>query len=284
MSYGHELPLPEVALQLGEYAAWQRNSHDKWMRQHGAYWEQRLVGCKRLKFPVHSAPESAGRSGLGLVPLLINKEFAAKLRQWSREQCTTLVMSVFAAFVGFVLRWCNDREALFAYETDGRFRPDVRNTVGYFAFRLYLRVEIYDGDRFADLIRRVTEEYCNAYEHADYAYMEAHPLRPEFTRNACFNWGVRDTEHFSIGSARGDIVADELPADFSVLEGYEMDSEPMFTAYETGGEIAGSLQFPVERFSFEEMEHFTRSFLSFIQFLMTHPDAYVNDIPLERQV
>ena len=278
-----EVSLPGKPLQFSEYATSQRNGHKSWMERHGTYWAERLNGCRRLRFPEAKRFRSEAVGGLGDVPFKISKELKADLREWCRQRKTTLVMSVFTAYVALVLRWCNASEGVFLYETDGRVRPELESSVGYFAFPLYLRVELLENDRITDLLARVTNEYCNAYEHADFSYMESLVPRPDFTRNSCFNWVGPG---YNMDEPNGDRSEDSIQRfhitlESRILTGIDRDSEPYALFHETAEEILGWVQYSVGRYSADTMGAFAQNLINFIKTFLYQPNIRVKDILID---
>lgn len=259
--------IPEVPIQFSDYALWQRSTHESWKRTHGTYWRERFADHPRLRFPKGKIVCNASRSGFGIVSVPIDRNLVAELRDACRKWHTTLPICMFAAYIGFVLRWCNISESVFLYETDGRFSRNIQDTIGYFAFPLYLRVHLSQDDRFPDLLRRVTSEYCNAYEHADYSYMEAQSPRYGFTHNTRFNWIPRgpSTSRFELDSPEGLITGTLIPFTQRVVEDHEMNAEPAFGVLEMDDGIDVSMEFPLDQFCFENMEEFVRGFVPFLR-------------------
>lgn len=280
---GRAFSLPAIPIQFPEYAVWQRNAQKSWIEKHGAYWHERLAGWQRLRFPEDRSSPTETNLGWGMVPLRIGRDLKAELREWCRLRRTTVVMSVFAAYVGLVLRWCNVPEAVFQYQSDGRFSSKIENTIGYFAAVLYLRMQLLEDDSFVDLVNRATDEYCKAYEHADFSYMAAQVPRPEFTRNTGFNW--RPQGLFKIDLSDLDASEDAMtcsPVRFASpsIRNLEADSEPSIVLSDADDEIVGDVYFPLNRFSVETMERFGRNFLMFIRALLRQPEERVKGILL----
>ncbi|MDB6090699.1 MAG: putative non-ribosomal peptide synthetase [Gammaproteobacteria bacterium] len=282
-SKGRAFSLPEIPVQYPDYAIWQRNTQKSWVEKHGAYWDRRLGGCQRVRFPADGSVTIDTRVGWGSVPLKVGSALKAELREWCRLRRTTLVMSVFTAYVGLMLRWCGESEAVIQYITDGRVSTKLENTIGSFATGLYLRIELHEGDSFLELMDRVTEEYCNAYQHADFSYMEAQVPRPEFTRNSCFNWvpqGPKSSPSDLDGSD-DTITWSPVPFEHPILKTLERDTEPFILLYETDDDIVGGVSFPLNRFSSNIMERFARNCLVFIRALLGQPEQRVKDVLLE---
>lgn len=280
---GRACSLPPIPMQFADYAARQRSAQNKWIKKHGAYWTERLAGCQRLKFPEDRRSSTDVHVGWGTVPVQISRELKAELRQWCRLRQTTVVMSVFAAYVGLVLRWCDVPEAVFKYQSDGRSSSKVENAIGYFATLLYLRIQLREDDSFVDLIKQTTEEYCNAYEHADYFYMMAQVPRPEFTRNTVFNWLPRGSIKPDLSYLDGSedaIACFPVRFEHPMVRNLELEDEPFVLLCDGDDEINGDVYFPLNRFSMGTMNRFARNFLVFIRALLSQPEESVKDIRL----
>jgi Condensation domain/TubC N-terminal docking domain len=272
VTQGHLTCLPPVPVQFTEFARRQSSEHNRWLENHDTYWRERLTTWHRFRFPVDDKQLALGLSGWSTVPVRLEKECTSDLREWCRLQRTTLAMGVFTAYAALVLRWCKTPKGILQYEIDSRINRSLENTIGYFASPLYLHVELLENDRFADLVRRITQEYCVAHDHADFSYLESQLPRPDFTRSTCFNWIPQGIQ--------ADLEAPYTPIPFEhpMLKTLERDNEPVILLFDTGQEISGSIHFPLDRFSVPMMETFTRAFLTFIEALLRHPHARVRDV------
>ncbi|MGH8238232.1 MAG: condensation domain-containing protein [Steroidobacteraceae bacterium] len=282
LASGRELSLPKIAIQFADYAARQRSTETLWTRQHDAYWNEHLAGCERLRFPKDRSISEPMQLGWGSVPLCIDGELKAALQQWCRANRTTLPMSVLAAYVAVVLRWCNCAETVIQHQSDGRTDPAVENTIGFFASVLHLRIALHAHDTFADLTGRVTHEYCRAYEHADLSRIAARMPPPAFTRNSVFNWIPQDTKIDVTGPTGAGPTVAWTSAPFAHLRAdtTEMDHEPSVLLLDGGEEIAGWVYFPLHRFSVSTMEQFARNFLAFVAAVPMRTMQPVRELPL----
>jgi hypothetical protein len=279
---GQNLSLPEVRAQFIDYAVWQRKAQKSWLEKHGAYWNKRLAGSQRLRFPEDRSAPTETRFGWTTLPVRIESDLKAELRRWCRLRRTTIVMSVFAAYVALVLRWCNASECVIQYQSDGRVASEVENTIGFFASVLYLRIGLLEGDKFIDLINRVTEEYCVAFEHADFSYFAAQLPLPEFVRNSAFNWLPQGSKLATsdLDGSEDAITCSPVRFAHPMVRNLEIDSEPSILLSDTDDEIIGDVYFPLSRFSRDTMERFGRNFLEFIRALLRQPEERVKDIVL----
>jgi hypothetical protein len=278
---GKALELPQIGMQMADYAAWQYRSHASWLARHGSYWKERLAGAGRLRF-ADSAPPGAGR-GLGAIRVELGPDIRTQLIEWCRVQRTTVVMAVFTAFVALVLRWYGVREGVIRYQTDGRNSPLVSNTVGYLAAVLNLRLELSPADTFVDLLARTTREYCDAHEHADLSCIDAQVPPPPFTRNPGFNWVPRESGEAPEQRTRltGHLSFAPQPFVHPGIADYRRDHEPMLVLYDKGDVITGSVCFPENLFAAESMALFARNFVALLRALLTQPNRPVRDLPLD---
>lgn len=277
-----EISLPAIPVQFTDYAVWQSGAHSSWLERHGGYWEERLRGACRLGFSRDGTLPQKIQFGLGAVPVEIGAELRGQLLAWSRTQRTTLVMSIFTAFAALVLRWCKEPEGVLRYQIDGRNNPKIENAIGYFASKLFLKIELREEDDFATLLQRVTQEYGNAYEHCDFSYIESQMPQPAFARNSMFNW-------VPLRSAPGVAAAQEerrslslsaMPFEYLALRYWDLEFEPSIILYDTDNGIVGHVEYPASLFARADMERFAACFMRFIRALLESAQGRVKDVPL----
>ncbi|HWK74457.1 MAG TPA: condensation domain-containing protein [Povalibacter sp.] len=278
---GEPLRLPPVVAQFPQYAAWQRGREQVWLEKHAAYWN-RLISCQRLRFPEDHdlVRDAAAHPVWAVVTTQIDSAMLADLRKWCRSRRTTLVMSVFTAYVALVLRWCDTQQAVFQFQSDGR-NPDLANTIGFFASALYLHGGPLADGRFADLLKSLEQAYSQAT--ADSAYLAALLPAPDLTRSTMFNWiPLRSSIDVSDLEETCDaIVCDSAPFARLMSSDVEVDQEPSITLFAFDDRIDASIYFPAGRFEYAKMERFSRNLLRFVRALLAEPDRPMRTIPLE---
>ncbi len=277
---GRAVSLPAVPIQFSDYASWQRNGERSWVAKHGVYWKEHLAGRQRLRFPDDKVQVAETSIGWRSAPIRIGRSLKAELQEWCRRRRTTPAMAVFTAYVALVMQWCNTEDAVIRYQSNGRVAPELEGTIGFFASVLYLRIVLDKRDTFADLMNRVLEEYCCAYEHADSSYMAAQDARPGFTRNPSFNWVPQGSStNFSVSEGlRSDLSFSPISFAHPMLRNLQLDHEPTILFYDGEEEIVGSVDFPANRFSIERMETFGRNLLVMIRALLENPESRITDV------
>lgn len=273
--------LPQIPMQFAQYTREQRRSEKKWIEEHGCYWSKRLQGCGRVRFP-EDVGSSKGTQGWGAAPLLIERDLKAALIGWCRKHQSTLPLAVLTAYVALVMRWCDSSDVVIRYQTDGRISPDIQNAIGFFAFALHLRIELHREDTFLTLLRRVTEEYLNAYVHADFCYIDAQLPRPDVSRTTVFNWQSHSLQSRDEVPALTGRLPDctAIPFVHPMMRTLDWDGEPSIMLFDARERIEGTVYFPMSRFSYRSMERFGHYLVRFAEALLAEPKVRVASLQL----
>lgn len=279
---GSPASLARIPMQITDYAAWQHHSQQDWVRKHGDYWTNRLATCERTRFPAANRFPAAIHVGWATVSFLLDKDRRAALREWCRVRQTTLAMCTFAAYAATILRWCGTSDTVIQYEITGRVSPKLENSIGYFAAALSLRIQIRKEDTLLDLLTKVTDEYCQAYEHADFSYLEAQVPRPGYTRNTLFNWVPYNpvVKLPELKNSVDEITCSPVALPCPLISILERDTEPLTLLYDTEEGMIGTVYFQLNQLTFATMERFTRNYLAIIERLLRHPDTLLSEISL----
>jgi amino acid adenylation domain-containing protein len=258
-----------LAVQFADYALWQHETLHSWMEQHGAYWNRRLHGSRRLCVPAGDLGVGATRAKLGRLPVSFGESLSAQLRDLSRRERTTLVMSVLTVYVALLSRVCKETDLVVAFIAMARLHPEVENTVGYFNAPLFLRMTLSDEDSFVSLLRRVTEEYGTAYRHSDCGKLAAQIPEPEFVWNPRFNWIPGEFAPVATGGAALE------PRDFELAprEDSEWGGELELAVSDTREGVRGTLSYRADRLTGSTMERFRRDLVLLVEELVAHPNA-----------
>jgi hypothetical protein len=277
--------LPGIAVQYPDYAAWQQKTNHFWMQKHQAYWVRRLAGTRRLHLFEQKETASVSEMKWARLPIKFGKTLSNDLLKISRRGRTSLVMSVFTAFVALISRWCNVADLILPFGTGGRAYPEVDNTVGYFGTAIFLRIELLEGDTFLDLLSRVTQEYATAYDHNDSYRMLVHMRGPEFTLNPLFNWIPHEFNMNATCSNNLLQLHDSLtidPFDFAITprDDQNLDNEPRLDISDSKDGVIGTIGYRADRFAPNSVERFAQSLVLFAQKMAREPASRVKAVEL----
>jgi hypothetical protein len=196
-------------------------------------------------------------------------------------------MAVLTAFAAVVLRSCNATSVVLPFTTAGRLYPELENTIGFFGTPLFLRIELFEGDRFVDLLGRVTREYATAYTHDDSCRMAVHMAEAEFLFNPPFNWIPQVFNMNPDGSGHelqtGDSLAvTQYKLEISPRDDLEWDGEPRIDLSDSNEGVRGEIGYRADRFTLSSIKRFRRNLLLFAQMLAQEPNALITEVPCEQ--
>ena len=268
---------PNTSVQFADYAVWQQRTNQNWVKQHDAYWKKRLIAGKRLRPLGRDAMQEGIHVSWKRQPIRFGEGLSKRLRALGRENKTSCAIVTLASYMAFLLRWCDVAELIVAFISIGRHHAEVEKTIGYFGGPLYLRVETAEGDRFLDLLTRVTREYSIAYEHSDCGRVAAGKPTPEFAWNPRFNWIPEElnTSNYDINGLESNISLKVEPYRLEDLAGsnIEWDGDLEMVASEGSDGLSGFLVYRTDRFAAQSIERFARSFELFTEQLVRQPGA-----------
>ncbi|HEX6039981.1 non-ribosomal peptide synthetase, partial [Longimicrobium sp.] len=180
---GQASPLPELPLQYGDVAVWQR----EWLRgdvleaQLG-YWRRKLAGAPPLlELPTDRArPAVQTYAGAAELAVLEGGEATAVLGL-ARREGATLFMVLLAALDVVLGRLAGQEDVVIGTPIAGRTRRETEGLMGLFLNSLALRTDLSGQPSFRELLRRVRETTLEAYAHQDLPFErileEVHPER-----------------------------------------------------------------------------------------------------------
>jgi hypothetical protein len=139
---GRPSPLPELAIQYADWAAWERRRFAAGGAEDLAWWQRRLEGLEPLALPA-DRPRSAARGHrAGEIGVRLPEAVAGEVRALARATGTTPFMVLLAAFSSLLARWSSRRDLAVGSPVAGRDRPETEGLVGFFVNMLVLRSDL----------------------------------------------------------------------------------------------------------------------------------------------
>ncbi|MEO5726973.1 MAG: condensation domain-containing protein, partial [Byssovorax sp.] len=168
-SRGEPSPLPELAIQYADYAAWQR----AWLagevlQTELAYWRAHLAGAPRAIDLPTSRPRPPVQTYRGARRLFaVPAALAESLAELSRREGVTLFMTLLAAFDVLLHRYAGQDDIVVGTPIANRTRTETEGLIGFFVNTTVLRVRVTDDLSFRALLAQVKETCLGAYAHQD---------------------------------------------------------------------------------------------------------------------
>ncbi|MBN2549339.1 MAG: amino acid adenylation domain-containing protein [Anaerolineales bacterium] len=166
---GKQPELPEIPLQLADYALWQQSeTYNQRVEEQLQYWQEQLSGeWPRLQLPPdHPRPAKASERGATL-SLEIPTATLEGLRGLSQRQHSTLYITLLAAFDALLYQYTGQEDLLIWSFLTNRNRPETQRMIGMLINYTVLRTRLKGDLSFAELLQRVRETALGAYNHPD---------------------------------------------------------------------------------------------------------------------
>jgi amino acid adenylation domain-containing protein len=268
------LPLPELPVQYGDFAVWQR----QWLSGETletllSWWREHLAGpLPVLELPADRPGTAVG--GLGeRLPFRLDPGPTEALRAMARGRGSTLFAVLLAAFKTLLARIARQDDLVVGTPVANRTRRELEGLIGYFVNDLPLRTRIGGDPTFLELLDRVHETALGAWAHQDLPLrrlvQELGATAPLF--RAWFqlqNTPLPSVELPGVKLALHDLEA--LAATF--------DLELLTREVDAG--LAGHLVYNRELFRRDTAAALLRSFLVLIEGIAAEPGRRLSELPL----
>ncbi len=166
---GEADPLPELGVQYGDYAVWQR----KWiegdiLRGQAEYWQSTLSGAPTLlELPAdHARPAEQDYAG-GWIKQELDAGLIVRLRELSKKHEVTLYMTVLAAWAALLARLSGQQDIVIGTPVANRGRVEIEGLIGFFVNTLALRLDLSGAPTVGDLLGQVKRQSLMAQQHQD---------------------------------------------------------------------------------------------------------------------
>jgi amino acid adenylation domain-containing protein len=166
---GDASPLPELAIQYGDFAVWQRQwlSGDVLARQLD-YWTSKLQGVPPLlALPTdYQRPKVQVTEG-AFSTHVVSPELTAELKSLAQQSEATLYMTMLAAFHALLHRYAHQATIVTGSPVANRTRVETEPLIGFFVNTLVLRSDFDDDPTFLTHLTRLRKHALEAYAHQD---------------------------------------------------------------------------------------------------------------------
>ncbi|WP_149183670.1 non-ribosomal peptide synthetase [Streptomyces sp. TRM49041] len=272
-------PLPPLALQYADFAAWQRRriSGDRLAELTG-FWREELSGAAPVDLPTdRPRPPVFGHAGasryIELPPRLIER-----LREFGKSEGATLYMTMLAGFAATLRRWTGQEDVVVGTSVSGRDHPAFGDLVGFFVNTLPLRIRTGGDPGFAELVRSTRHTTLQAYAHQELPFdlivdavgLPRDPSRPPLTSVMFLLDETPDTAPGLTGLATE-------PLDFSSrATKYDL----MISVHDTGSAVRALVEYPTDLFDAPTVDRLLGHFLATLEAAVERPTDPLSALPL----
>ncbi|MGX4730439.1 condensation domain-containing protein, partial [Pseudomonas corrugata] len=181
-SQDREDPLPPLALQYADYAAWQQQHlQGERLQAQTQFWKEHLTGAPALlELPAdHPRPQVQSYQGAALA-LQLPAPLSARLRRFSQQRGLTPFMTLLGAWSILLSRLSNQSEVVVGTPVANRPRRETEALIGFFVNTLALRIDVPADSPVEQLLERIKATTLDAYGHQDLPFEQVvEALQPE---------------------------------------------------------------------------------------------------------
>ena len=181
-------PLPELPVQFGDYARWQRQRHAQGRFEPGlAYWREQLAGAPLVLDLPSDKPRPAAQTFVGdEVCIDIEAPLAGRLRAFARSRQTSLFCVMLAGFAATLSRFAAQGELVLGSGFADRGHRQIENLIGMIVNMLPMRLSLADDPSFDTLLKRAHRASLEAMARQEIpfeAIVRTLGLAPDSSRN-----------------------------------------------------------------------------------------------------
>ena len=179
---GRPSPLPEPKVQYADYAAHERNwLQGEVLEKQLIFWRQQLKGIPSiLELPLdHPRPKARTFAG-AYETLHIPLEGLQAIKKLSRQEGTTLFMTLMAVFQVLLSKYSGEEQIVVGTDLANRTMPETERMIGFFINLLAVRTDLSGDPTFRELVRRVRGRLLEAYAHQEVPFPKiVQEIQPE---------------------------------------------------------------------------------------------------------
>ncbi|MER5740647.1 amino acid adenylation domain-containing protein [Streptomyces sp. NPDC002262] len=166
-------PLPELAVQYGDFALWQRERlSGERLAAELAHWGRELGGVEPLELAFsRPRPPRQTFEGAGYA-FSVDRPLLDRLTALGDRHDATPHMVLLAAFQVLLSRYGGRRDFAVGSPVAGRPEPELESLVGMFVNVLALPARLEGDPSFAELVRRTRETCLDAYAHQELPFAQ----------------------------------------------------------------------------------------------------------------
>ncbi|MEW6732307.1 MAG: amino acid adenylation domain-containing protein [Acidobacteriota bacterium] len=280
LSKGEIPALPELPIQYGDFAYWQR----QWLQGEVLdtqlnYWQQQLHNTPPLLSLPTDRPRPVKQTYSGTTrPFELSVELHNGLRALSRKEGTTLFMTLLAAFQTLLYRYTGQPDIVVGTPIANRSRVELEGLIGFFVNTLVLRAELSEKLSFQQLLKQERKVALEAYAHQDLPFEKlVEVLQPE-----------RDMGHLPLCQVM--FALQNMPA--SIMQLPDLTLKLLTTdigiakfdltvfIIETDQQLKGSLEYNTDLFDDVTIARMLGQFQTLLENIITNPTQQLATLPI----
>jgi thioesterase domain-containing protein/non-ribosomal peptide synthetase component F len=274
---GAEPNLPPLAIQYGDFAAWQAEwiASDE-MRAALRFWEETLAGeLPVLDFPAARATGRLPVSRAAMETLVLPDDLVQALKKRCAQESATVFMAMFACFAVLLARYADQDDVLVGSPVANR-RPETEPLIGPFAGPFALRLNVAGNPTLREVLKRASDVAMDALAHTDLPFeilLERLKVRSVHGRNPLFQFYFLYQTAFLDARQVRDLNITPVPT-FSVGTPFELQ----LAVIERRTGVSAQLDYNPDMFDAPAMRQVLAYFEQILGALVATPDQRFDEI------
>ncbi len=277
---GRPSPLKELPVQYADFAVWQR----QWLQgevldKQLGYWKKQLEGAPKILELPTDRPRPAVQSYRGaIVCEKLPGPLMEKLQELSRDQGTTLFMTLMSAFQVLLHHYSGSEDILVGTPIAGRHYAEIEGLIGFFVNTLVMRGNLSGDPSFQTLLGRTRDTALEAYAHQDFPFErlveELHPQRD-----------VAHTPIFQVLFALQNMAGEELKLPGLEAVPVTLDSgtakfDLSLFMREREGWLETIVEYNTDLFDEQTIKRMLGHYQTLLEGIVAHPEEKISWLPL----
>ena len=284
LAEGPAADLPPLAVQYGDYAAWQRDRlTGGTLAKDLDYWRDQLAGLPPLELPTdRPRPRRQTFAGAGH-HFRFGEELAGGLTKLGAAHGATPYMTLMALYQVLLHRYSGQEDFAVGSPVAGRIRPELEPLIGMFANVFTLRASITGAEGFLEVLAATRRTALDAMAHQEVPFEKIVAdlgVARDVTRPPLFQV-ILALQNYNHGESSGERQAS---GPVSVSRSSTVPRTTRFElewyVVEAGGELDCLLVYNTDLFSAETVERFARHLETLARAVVAAPETPVADLEL----
>jgi len=264
--------------QFRELIEWQSQpSQGEELKKQQAYWLTTLVNPTVLNLPTDKPRPALPSYQANRRSLTLDSQFTEKLKQFSRKQGCTFLMTLLSVYNILIHRLTGQDDILVGLPASGRGLLDSEGMVGYCTHFLPIRSQLAGNPTFADYLKQMRGVLLSAYEHQDYPFallLNQLDLPRNTSRSPLIDVSFNLEPAINLPKMRG-LEVSLLPQKMSFK-----DRDLHLNVTEMGGEALIDCDYNTDLFKDETIQRWLGHFQTLLEAVINDPRQNLRELPL----
>jgi amino acid adenylation domain-containing protein len=278
---GEPSPLPELRVQYGDFAVWQRQQlQGETLERELTFWKEQLAGAPSLLDLPTDRPRPPVQTYRGASELFtLPAELSQRLKALSQQRGTTMFMLLLAAFQTLLYRYTNDDDIVVGTTVANRERSEIEPLIGFFVNMLALRANCSGNPLFVTLLEQVRETTLKAYAHQGVPFERLiQELRPK--RNPGYLPLVQALFTFQNQPTLMEMKLSGLTLSVPQREVTTSQCDLLLDMHEGSEGLQGGIQYNPDLFDRTTVVRMVQHFHTLLEGIATDPEQRLSQLPM----